>query len=154
MLEKFNILKKIHNKRIVRKNKNYTTIKHKKELVYKIGIENKIQVSTDYIAKVIGKSMNYRPLDIRAKRIGKFTEEDKIDIYKNVVPQFEIIKELIYSNENQLCVDKISYDKLDKKIEDLEKKRNIKMNLLEMDLYSSYVDEFYIIKSYMNKEFS
>ena len=98
--------------------------------------------------------MNYRPLDIRAKRIGKFTEEDKIDIYKNVVPQFEIIKELIYSNENQLCVDKISYDKLDKKIEDLEKKRNIKMNLLEMDLYSSYVDEFYIIKSYMNKEFS
>lgn len=154
MLEKFNILKKIHNKRIVRKNKNYTTIKPKTELVYKIGIENKIQVSTDYIAKVIGKSMNYRPLDIRAKRIGKFTEEDKIDIYKNVVPQFEIIKELIYSNENQLCVDKISYDKLDKKIEDLEKKRNIKMNLLEMDLYSSYVDEFYIIKSYMNKEFS
>lgn len=154
MLEKFNILKKIHNKRIVRKNNNYTIIKPKTELVYKIGIENKIQVSTDYIAKVIGKSMNYRPLDIRAKRIGKFTEEDKIDIYKNVVPQFEIIKELIYSNENQLCVDKISYDKLDKKIEDLEKKRNIKMNLLEMDLYSSYVDEFYIIKSYMNKEFS
>lgn len=101
MLEKFNILKKIHNKRIVRKNKNYTTIKPKTELVYKIGIENKIQVSTDYIAKVVGKSMNYRPLDIRAKRIGKFTEEDKIDIYKNVVPQFEIIKELIYSNENQ-----------------------------------------------------
>ena len=125
MLEKFNILKKIHNKRIVRKNNNYTIIKPKTELVYKIGIENKIQVSTDYIAKVIGKSMNYRPLDIRAKRIGKFTEEDKIDIYKNVVPQFEIIKELIYSNENQLCVDKISYDKLDKKIEDLEKKRNI-----------------------------
>ena len=154
MLEKFNILKKIHNKRIVRKNNNYTIIKPKTELVYKIGIENKIQVSTDYIAKVIGKSMNYRPLDIRAKRIGKFTEEDKIDIYKNVVPQFEIIKELIYSNENQLCVDKISYDKLDKKIEDLEKKRNIKMNLLEMDLYSSYVVEFYIIKSYMNKEFS
>lgn len=154
MLEKFNILKKIHNKRIVRKNNNYTIIKPKTELVYKIGIENKIQVSTDYIAKVVGKSMNYRPLDIRAKRIGKFTEEDKIDIYKNVVPQFEIIKELIYSNENQLCVDKISYDKLDKKIEDLEKKRNIKMNLLEMDLYSSYVDEFYIIKSYMNKEFS
>ena len=154
MLEKFNILKKIHNKRIVRKNNNYTIIKPKTELVYKIGIENKIQVSTDYIAKVIGKSMNYRPLDIRAKRIGKFTEEDKIDIYKNVVPQFEIIKELIYSNENLLCVDKIRYDKLDKKIEDLEKKRNIKMNLLEMDLYSSYVVEFYIIKSYMNKEFS
>ena len=154
MLEKFNILKKIHNKRIVRKNNNYTIIKPKTELVYKINMENKIQVSTNEVEKTVGKSMNYRPLDIRAKRIGKFTEEDKIDIYKNVVPQFEIIKELIYSNENQLCVDKISYDKLDKKIEDLEKKRNIKMNLLEMDLYSSYVDEFYIIKSYMNKEFS
>lgn len=154
MLEKLNILKRIYNKKNERKNKKYTTIKSNTELVYKIGIENKIQVSTDYIAKVVGKSMNYRPLDIRAKRIGKFTEEDKIDIYKNVVPQFEIIKALIYSKENQLCVDKISYDKLDKKIEDLEKKRNIKMNLLEMDLYSSYVDEFYIIKSYMNKEFS
>ena len=154
MLKRLNILKKIYDKKVVRQNNNYTIIKPKTELVYKIGIENKIQVSTDYIAKVIGKSMNYRPLDIRAKRIGKFTEEDKIDIYKNVVPQFEIIKELIYSNENQLCVDKISYDKLDKKIEDLEKKRNIKMNLLEMDLYSSYVDEFYIIKSYINKELS
>ena len=40
MLEKFNILKKIHNKRIVRKNNNYTIIKPQTELVYKIGIEN------------------------------------------------------------------------------------------------------------------
>lgn len=154
MLKKFNILKKIHDKRIIRQNNNYTIIKPKTELVYKINIENKIQVSANDVAKIVGKSMNYRPLDIRAKRMGKLTEEDKIDIYKNVVPQYEIIKELIYSKQNQLSVDKINYDKLDKKIEDLEEKRNVKMNLLEMDLYSSYVDEFYIIKSYMNKELS
>ena len=149
-----NILKKIHDKRITRKNNNYTIIKPKTELVYKFNIENKIQVSANDVAKTVGKSMNYRPLDIRAKRMGKLTEEDKIDIYKNVVPQYEIIKKLIYSKQDELSIDKINYDKLNKKIKDFEEKRNIKMNLLEMDLYSSYVDEFYIIKSCINKELS
>ena len=149
-----NILKKIHDKRITRKNNNYTIIKPKTELVYKFNIENKIQVSANDVAKTVGKSMNYRPLDIRAKRMEKLTEEDKIDIYKNVVPQYEIIKKLIYSKQDELSIDKINYDKLNKKIKDLEEKRNIKMNLLEMDLYSSYVDEFYIIKSCINKELS
>lgn len=152
MLNKLRVVlnpKKKNQKVKFQHNKNY---KPKTEIVYKYGIENNIQISAKEVSKLVGKSMNYRPLDIRSKRMGKSSEEEKATIYKQVVPQYEIIKYLIDNKKENISINKINYSKLDNKIQELEEKRNHKINLLELDLYSSCIDEFYILKAYMDKE--
>jgi len=120
--------------------------------IYSIRAEQNMEVSSSQVAKTVEKSMNYRPLEIRAKRLGKLTEESKCDMYKQSVPQYNIIKKLVNTNDKNIKIDNINYKKLESKIKDLEEKRDYKIDLLELDLYNSYIDEFYILKSYMDKE--
>lgn len=120
--------------------------------IYSIRAEQNIEVKSDRVAKVVGKSMNYRPLEIKSKRVSKIKEEAKISMYKQNIPQYNIIKKLLENRNDTMKIEHIDYKKLDEKIKELEEKRKYNIDLLELDLYSSYVDEFYILKSYMDKE--
>ncbi|MFR6017317.1 MAG: hypothetical protein ACLUG9_07230 [Paraclostridium sordellii] len=120
--------------------------------MYSIRDEQNIEVKSEKIARTVGKSMNYRPLEIKSKRLNKTTEEDKSSMYKQTVPQYNIIKKLVGNKSDTMKVDRIDYKNLDSKIKELEEKRKYNIDLLELDLYSSYVDDFYILKSYMDRE--
>lgn len=126
--------------------------RHNMVQMYNIRAEQNIEVKSERIARVVGKSMNYRPLEIKSKRLNKITEEEKISMYKQTVPQYNIIKKLVDNKSNTMKIDKIDYKNLNRKIKELEEKRNYDIDLLELDLYSSYIDEFYILKSYMDRE--
>ncbi|GAA0711525.1 hypothetical protein GCM10008904_24000 [Paraclostridium ghonii] len=115
-----------------------------------IKAEQNIEVKSERVAKVVGKSMNYRAIEIKSKRLNKTTEEDKSSMYKQTIPQYNIIKKLVDNNSSTMKIDKINYENLDRKIKELEEKRNYDIDLLALDLYSSYIDEFYILKSYMD----
>jgi hypothetical protein len=110
-----------------------------------------VQVKKDEVISVVGKSINYRPLGIKAKKLKKYKEEEKCDLYKDYIPQFNAVKSLVYSKDTDMTLDKLNYKKLDLKIKKLEEERNCEMELLELNLYSSFVDGFYILKAHMNK---
>lgn len=126
--------------------------RHNMVQIYSIRAEQNIEVKSEKIARTVGKSMNYRPLEIKSKRLNKTTEEDKSSMYKQTVPQYNIIKKLVGNKSDTMKVDRIDYKNLDSKIKELEEKRKYNIDLLELDLYSSYVDDFYILKSYMDRE--
>ena len=120
--------------------------------IYQIRAEQNIEVKSEKVAKVVGKSINYRPLEIKSKRANKIEEESKISMYKQTVPQYNIIKKLVDNKNDNIKIETIDYKKLDRKIKELDEKRNYHIDLLELDLYCSCIDEFYILKSYMDKE--
>lgn len=140
------------NKNKKQKIRSVGFLSHNMVQMYTIRAEQNIEVKSERIARVVGKSMNYRPLEIKSKRLNKITEEEKSSMYKQTVPQYNIIKKLVDNKSNTMKIDKIDYKNLNRKIKELEEKRNYDIDLLELDLYSSYIDEFYILKSYMDRE--
>ena len=127
-------------------------LKYNTAQIYSIKAEKSIEVNAMKVAKVIDRSINYRPLEIKSKRLNKKTEESKSILYRDTIPQYNVIKKLVENNRENMTIDKIDYKKLDNKIKQLEEKRNYNIDLLELDLYSAYIDEFYILKSYMDRE--
>lgn len=148
------MINKLFRKNNKKKYSQNNTFRFKNQIIYiqSIRAEQNIEVKASDVAKLVDKNMNYRVLNMKSKRAGKSSEEAKCDMYKQTIPQYKIIKKLIQTNSKTLNVDNINYKNLDNKIKELESKRNYKIDLLELDLYSSYIDEFYILKSYMDKE--
>ena len=146
------------NRLFIKRNKDTKKIspmhnfKYNTAQIYSIKAEKSIEVNAMKVAKVIDRSINYRPLEIKSKRLNKKTEESKSILYRDTIPQYNVIKKLVENNRENMTIDKIDYKKLDNKIKQLEEKRNYNIDLLELDLYSAYIDEFYILKSYMDRE--
>lgn len=146
------------NRLFIKRNKDKKKIspmhnfKYNTAQIYSIKAEKSIEVNAIKVAKVIDRSINYRPLEIKSKRLNKKTEESKSILYRDTIPQYNVIKKLVENNRENMTIDKIDYKKLDNKIKQLEEKRNYNIDLLELDLYSAYIDEFYILKSYMDRE--
>lgn len=85
--------------KLFRKNNEKTyskrkSIKLKNNIAYiqSIRAEHNIEVKSYDVAKLVGENMNYRILNMKAKRAGKLSEESKCDIYKQTIPQYKKYK--------------------------------------------------------------